>query len=57
MCKGHHGGPRETTTIAHHEVAHDKATCYKCQTHKQLSLMKVDEHNITGSNCMIMVYN
>ena len=57
MCKGQHGGPGETTTIAHQEVPHDKATCYKRQTPKQLPLMKVDEHNITCSNCMIMMYN
>lgn len=57
MCKGHHGGLGETTTIAHCEVARDKATCHKRQTHKQHPLMKVDEHNITCSNCMILMYN
>lgn len=57
MCKGHHGGLGETTTIAHQEVARDKATCHKRQTHKQHPLMKVDEHNITCSNCMILMYN
>jgi len=45
MCKGHHEGPRETTTIARQEVVHDKATCYKRQTLKRLPLIKVDEHN------------
>jgi hypothetical protein len=57
MCKGHQGGLGETTTIAHQEVAHDKDTCHKCQTHKKLPLMKVDKHNITCSNCMILMYN
>ncbi|XP_066378259.1 uncharacterized protein [Miscanthus floridulus] len=33
---GHHGGPRETMTIAHQEVAHDKVTCNKRQAPKQL---------------------
>ena len=45
MCKGHHGGPGETTTIAHQEVAHDKVTCNKRQAPKQLPVMKVDGHN------------
>ena len=45
MCKGHHGGPRETTTIAHQEVARDKVRCNKLQAPKQLLVMKVDEHN------------
>ncbi|CAD6204651.1 unnamed protein product [Miscanthus lutarioriparius] len=39
--KGHHGGPGETTTIAHQEVAHDKVTCNKRQAPKQLPVMKV----------------
>jgi hypothetical protein len=56
MCKGSHGGPRDTTTIAH-QVAHDKPTCYKRQTLKQHPVMKVDEYNVTCSNCMIMMYN
>ena len=45
MCKGHHGGLGETTTIAHQEVAHDKVTCNKRQAPKQLTVMKVDEYN------------
>jgi len=45
MCKGHHGGPGETMTIAHQEVAHDKVTCNKRQAPKQFPVMKVDEHN------------
>ena len=45
MCKGDHGGPGETTTIAHQEVAHDKVTYNKRQAPKQLPAMKVDEHN------------
>jgi len=32
---GHHGGLGDTTTIALQEVAHDKATCHKYQTHKK----------------------
>ncbi|XP_066356631.1 uncharacterized protein [Miscanthus floridulus] len=39
---GHHGGPRETMTIAHQEVAHDKVTCNKRQAPKQLPVMKVN---------------
>ena len=45
MCKGHHGGPGETMTIAHQEVAHGKVTCNERQAPKQLPVMKVDEHN------------
>jgi len=45
MCKGNHGGPRETTSIAHQEVADDMATHNKRQTPKQIPVMKVDEHN------------
>ena len=44
MCKGHHEGLRETTTIAHQEVTHDKATCNKRQTPNQIPVLKVDEH-------------
>jgi hypothetical protein len=46
MCKGRHGGPGETRTIAHQEVAHDKATSYKRHAHRQSPLIKVDGHNI-----------
>jgi hypothetical protein len=42
MCKGHHGGLGETTTLAQQEVACDKTTCNKRQTHKQPPVMKVD---------------
>ncbi|XP_021311091.1 uncharacterized protein LOC110434619 [Sorghum bicolor] len=42
MCKGHHRGSD------HQEVAHDKAACYKRQTHKQPPLMKV------GSTVLLM---
>ncbi|CAD6270083.1 unnamed protein product [Miscanthus lutarioriparius] len=46
--KGHHGGLVDTRTIAHQEVAHDKATSYRRQTPKRLSLMKV------GSTVLLM---
>ena len=55
MCKGHHRGLGETSNIAQLEVAHDKATCHKRQTHKKPPRMKVYEHNITCSNCMILI--
>jgi hypothetical protein len=45
MRKGHHGGPRETTSIAHQDMTDDKATRNKRQTPKQISVMKVDAHN------------
>ncbi|CAD6334138.1 unnamed protein product [Miscanthus lutarioriparius] len=46
--EGHHGGLVDTRTIAHQEVAHDKATSYRRQTPKRLSLMKV------GSTVLLM---